>query len=104
MATLAFVSRVLGADPQAPLDPHGSDYAARALVRAVEGRRHAGGEVDRALSLFVRRARAEDEPIERMLATLKGLLLGVVRPLHVDERAADVIAVLMRRAITEYYR
>ena len=80
------------------------DYATSALVRAVQLRRRAGTDLDGALALFVRRARVDDQPIERMLASLKRLLVATVRPLSVDENPTDVIAVLIRRAITEYYR
>lgn len=81
-----------------------SDPATTALVRAVELRDRRGTDLDGALSLFVRRARALDEPVERMLARLKALLHAHVRPLRADDDPHEVVALVMRRAITAYYR
>ncbi|MDF1503509.1 hypothetical protein [Roseisolibacter sp. H3M3-2] len=80
------------------------DPAATALARAITLRDRPGAELDRALSLFVRRARVYDEPVERMLARLKELLHASVRPLRPDDDPREVVALLMRRAITAYYR
>ena len=87
-----------------PSGPGAVDYVTGALTRAVELRRRPGTDLDGALALFVRRARVDDEPIERMLAALGRLLVATVRPLTLDENPAEVIALLTRRAITEYYR
>ena len=80
------------------------DPASSALVRAVERRDRRDTDLDGALSLFVRRARAHDEPIERMLARLKQLLRTHVHPLRADDDPHEVVALVMRRAITAYYR
>lgn len=81
-----------------------SDPAASALVRAVEWRNRRGMDLDGALSLYVRQAQVREEPIERMLARLKQLLLAHVRPLRADDDPHEVIALVMRRAITAWYR
>ena len=81
-----------------------TDPTASALARAVEWRDRRGMDLDGALSLFVRRAHVHDEPVERMLARLKQLLLTHVRPLRADDDPQEVIALVMRRAITAYYR
>ena len=80
------------------------DPAASALARAVERRDRRDTDLDGALSLFVHRARAHDEPIERMLVRLKQLLRTHVRPLRADDDPHEVVALVMRRAITAYYR
>ena len=80
------------------------DPATSALVRAVERRDRRDTDLDGALSLFVRRARAHDEPIERMLVRLKQLLRAHVHPLRADDDPHEVVALVMRRAITAYYR
>jgi hypothetical protein len=80
------------------------DPASSALVRAVERRDRRDTDLDGALSLFVRRARAHDEPIERMLVRLKQLLRAHVHPLRADDDPHEVVALVMRRAITAYYR
>jgi hypothetical protein len=85
--------------PPPPLDP-----ASSALVRAVTQRDRGGAELDGAIMLFVRRARVYDEPVERMLAALKHLLLAHVRPTRLGDDPHEVVALLMRRAITAYYR
>lgn len=85
----------------APAPP---DPAATALAHAIVRRHQPGAELDRALALYVRRARAYDEPVERMLARLKALLHDCVRPLRADDDPHEVVALLMRRAITAYYR
>lgn len=91
--------------PPAPPSPDAPATAlATALVRALEQRGRPGADVDAALALYVRRARAEDEPVERMLARLKGLLLAHARPLRAGDDAHELVALVMRRAITEYYR
>ncbi len=91
-----------------PAPPHGptlaADPAATALARAVERRDRSDADLDGALSLFVRRAHARDEPIERMLVRLKQLLHAHVRPLRVDDDPHEVVALVMRRAITAYDR
>ena len=86
-----------------PYDPSTADPTASALARAVEARDRRGMDVDGALSLFVRRAHVHDEPVERMLARLKQLLLAHVRPLRADDDPQEVVALVMRRAITAYY-
>ena len=94
--------------PLAPLaTPQGAaapDPAASALARAVEWRDRRGMDLDGALSLYVRHAQVHEEPIERMLARLKQLLLAHVRPLRADDDPHEVIALVMRRAITAWYR
>ena len=87
-----------------PDDPSTPDPTASALARAMEARDRRGTDVDGALSLFVRRAHVHDEPVERMLARLKQLLLAHVRPLRADDDPQEVVALVMRRAITAYYR
>ena len=87
-----------------PYDPPATDPTASALARAVEWRDRRGTDLDGALSLFVRRAHVHDEPVERMLARLKRLLVEHVRPLRADEDPQEVIALVMRRAITAFYR
>ena len=87
-----------------PLEPSTDDPTASALARAVEWRDRRGTDLDGALSLFVRRAHVHDEPVERMLARLKQLLLTHVRPLRADDDPQEVVALVMRRAITAYYR
>jgi hypothetical protein len=87
-----------------PPAPSTADPTAGALARAVEWRDRRGTDLDGALSLFVRRAHVHDEPVERMLARLKHLLLEHVRPLRADDDPQEVIALVMRRAITAYYR
>lgn len=87
-----------------PIDPSTADPTAGALAGAVERRDRRGTDLDGALSLFVRRARVHDEPVERMLARLKRLLVAHVRPLRADEDPQEVIALVMRRAITAFYR
>jgi hypothetical protein len=84
--------------------PASLDPASAALVRAVTARDPRGAELDGALTLYVRRARVHDEPVERMLARLKPLLQSAVRPLRADDDPHEVVALLMRRAITAYYR
>ena len=84
--------------------PTSLDPASDALVRAVTARDPRGAELDGALSLYVRRARVHDEPVERMLARLKPLLQAAGRPLRADDDPHEVVALLMRRAITAYYR
>ena len=81
-----------------------ADPASTALARAVERRDRRDTDLDGALSLFVRRARALDEPIERMLVRLKQLLRAHVHPLRADDDPHEVVALVMRRAITAYYR
>jgi hypothetical protein len=90
--------------PAPPIAPALPDPAASAVVRAVELRDRRGTDLDGALSLFARRARAIDEPVERMLARLEQLLHGHVRPLRPDDDPNEVVALVMRRAITAYYR
>lgn len=87
-----------------PPVPASTDPTASALARAVEWRDRRGTDLDGALSLFVRRAHVHDEPVERMLARLKQLLLAHVRPLRADDDPQEVMALVMRRAITAYYR
>ena len=90
--------------PALPYEPTPTgDPTVSALVRALAQRDRRGTEVDGALSLFVRRARVHDEPVERMLARLKQLLHDHVRPLRFDDDPQEVVALLMRRAITAYY-
>jgi hypothetical protein len=93
------IAPVLPFEPPAAADP-----TAGALVHALTQRDRRGADVDGALSLFVRRARVYDEPVERMLARLKRLLHDHVRPLRFDDDPQEVVALLMRRAITAYYR
>ena len=81
-----------------------ADHASTALARAVERRDRRDADLDGALSLFVRRARAHDEPIERMLVRLKQLLRTHVHPLRADDDPHEVVALVMRRAITAFYR
>jgi hypothetical protein len=80
------------------------DPATTALARAVERRDRRDTDLDGALSLFVRCARAHEEPIERMLVRLKQLLRTHVHPLRADDDPHEVVALVMRRAITAYYR
>jgi hypothetical protein len=80
------------------------DPASSALARAIERRDRRDADLDGALSLFVRGARAHDEPIERMLVRLKQLLRAHVHPLRADDDPHEVVALVMRRAITAYYR
>jgi hypothetical protein len=79
-----------------------SDYVSAALARAVETR-HRGADVDGALGLYVRRARAADVPLEEMLDALWALLRGAA-PGGARDDAAELTALLMRRAVTEYCR
>lgn len=81
-----------------------ADPAATALARAVGQRGRPAADLDAALSLYVRRARAHDEPVERMLVRLRELLHAHVRAQRPDDDRHEVIALVMRRAITAYYR
>jgi hypothetical protein len=90
--------------PLAPSTLPAPDPAGSALARAVAHRDRRGTDIDGALALFVRRAHVHEETIERMLARLGRLLLAHVRPLREDDDPREVIALLMRRAITAYYR
>jgi hypothetical protein len=99
------------ASPTAPPPAPSADYVSAALARAVDARGRRGAppslrpepSIDRALALYVRRALAEDLSVEHMLAALHRLLRDHLTP-HPDDDAGEVTALLLRRAITEYYR
>jgi hypothetical protein len=90
------------APPAAPATP--ADYPSAALVQALGARAERGTDLDGALALWVARARAHDEPVERMLVALKQLLRAHVRPHGPDDDVQEVMALVLRRAITAYYR
>ena len=92
------------AAPAAAASRSTGDYVTDALARAVALRRQPGTDVDGALALFVRRARAEDQPMERMLLALRRVLAASLGTHALDDDPAEVTALLLRRAITEYYR
>jgi hypothetical protein len=96
---------VLLAPTPAPAEPSaGDEYPTLALVRALAARHRRGTDLDGALALWVARARAADEPVERVLAALERLLRQHVRPLHPDDDLEAVRALVLRRAITAYHR
>lgn len=86
-----------------------ADYPTAALARALATRGPRGADLDAALALWVARARALDEPVERMLVALKRLLALHLRPRdpadpYGPDEVQEVAALLLRRAITAYYR
>lgn len=99
-------------DDPAPLDRPPvalSDAASLAdpahlLARAVEARARPGTDLDGALVRFAARARQQGAPVERMLAALARLLAAHVRPLRPGDDPQVVTALVLRRAITAYYR
>jgi hypothetical protein len=101
--TIAALHAFPAAAPAAAAPRSTGDYVTDALARAVALRRHPGTDVDGALALFVRRARAEDQPMERMLLALRRVLAASLGA-PADDDPAEVTALLLRRAITEYYR
>jgi len=86
--------------------PH--DYVSRHLASAMARREMIGAlddsNLDAALSLYVRRARAEDVAVERMIVALKQLLAEGFRMRRADEDREQVMAAVVSRAIARYYR
>jgi hypothetical protein len=82
----------------------GDDYPSAALARALRARAERGTDLDGALALFVAGARSRDVPVERMLVALKALLRTHVQAHGPDDDVQEVMALVLRRAITAYYR
>ena len=81
-----------------------SDYPTDALAHALRARGARGVDLDGALALYVARARARDEPVERMLGALRQLLQAHVHARSDDDDRQEVMALVLRRAITAFYR
>jgi len=81
-----------------------ADYPSAALARALHARAERGTDLDGALALYVAGARSRDVPVERMLVALKLLLRTHVHAHGPDDDVQEVMALVLRRAITAYYR